>query len=377
MIDKGDNYKMYPPTPKNPGNIISAPHYSTPNLLSCTAFRSFNLSWPSDDRFVLLTDSGKEVFDWTSGDTLDIRGIGVRSGWGNDATWIVNHKAHTSGHYRGLKSTYGNMNLLRTTFANSLILCILVCDRDNNCIGINFHLKTKKCELIEGGQLIKKTANSEWMFYTKCLQGSVLIEDWLISTLLQDYNKLAYPGTTDNATVVVKHDMTLIRIVEFDGTKLTIDAWLGTEWRDPRFLWDSSPTNIRLPISQIWTPDIVLYDNPDTRLRFEPNAVIDQSGHVYYCQPIRLEVDNCRQFQDVFTCTLKFGSWTYDGFKIDLQNRSQVIDLSNFQLHTNYDIIDTSVVRNELHYACCPEPYPDITYTVNLKKIKTGWFDRL
>ncbi|CAG2209430.1 CHRNA7 [Mytilus edulis] len=130
-----------------------------------------------------------------------------------------------------------------------------------------------------------------------CVVQGVLMEDWLISTLLQDYNKLAYPGTTDNATVVVKHDMTLIRIVEFDGTKLTIDAWLGTEWRDPRFLWDSSPINIRLPISLIWTPDIVLYDNPDTRLRFEPNAVIDQSGLVYYCQPIRLEVDNCRQFR--------------------------------------------------------------------------------
>ncbi|VDI59725.1 Hypothetical predicted protein [Mytilus galloprovincialis] len=169
----------------------------------------------------------------------------------------------------------------------------------------------------------------------------------------EDSNKLAYPGTTDNETVVVKHDMTLIRIVEFDGTKLTIDAWLGTEWRDPRFLWDSSPTNIRLPISLIWTPDIVLYDNPDTRIRFEPNAIIKQSGFVYYSQPIRLEVDNCRQFQDVFTCTFKFGSWTFDGFKIDLLNRSHVIDLSNFQQHKSYDIIDTSVVRNELYYACC------------------------
>ncbi|XP_063436270.1 acetylcholine receptor subunit alpha-type acr-16-like [Mytilus trossulus] len=162
-----------------------------------------------------------------------------------------------------------------------------------------------------------------------------------------------------------------------DGTTLTIDAWLGTEWRDPRFLWDSSLSYIRLPISQIWTPDIVLYDNPDTRTRFEPNALIDQSGHVYYSQPIRLKVDNCRQYHDEFRCTFKFGSWTFDGFKIDLQNRSHVIELSNFQLHTNYDIMDTSVVRNVLWYACCPEPFPDITYTVNLKKIKNGWFDRL
>ncbi|VDI59727.1 Hypothetical predicted protein [Mytilus galloprovincialis] len=154
--------------------------------------------------------------------------------------------------------------------------------------------------------------------------------------------------------------------------KLTIDD--GDRMRDPIF--GTLLIIIRLPISLIWTPDIVLYDNPDTRTRFEPNALIDQSGLVYYSQPVRLEVDNCRPFQDEFRCTFKFGSWTFDGFKIDLQNRSQVIDLSNFQLH-NYDIIDTSVVRNELHYACCPESYPDITYTVNLKKIKTGWFDRL
>ncbi|XP_052085072.1 acetylcholine receptor subunit alpha-type acr-16-like [Mytilus californianus] len=210
-----------------------------------------------------------------------------------------------------------------------------------------------------------------------CVVQGVLIEDWLIRTLLQDYNELAYPGTTDNETVVVKHDMSLLRIVEFDGTKLTIDTWLGTEWRDPRLCWASSPTNIRLPISKIWTPDIVLYDNPDTRTRFEPNAVVDQSGLVYFSLPIRLEVDNCRQSQDEFKCTFKFGSWTFDGFKIDLQNRSQVIDLSNFQHHNSYEIKDTSVVRNVVYYPCCEEPYPDITYSVYLKRRKTGWFDRL
>lgn len=119
---------------------------------------------------------------------------------------------------------------------------------------------------------------------------------------------------------------------------------------------------------------LLFFYSPDTMTRFEPNALIHQSGLVYHSQPMRLEVDNCGQFKNEFRCTFKFGSWTFDGSKIDLQNRSHVIDLSNFKLQ-NYDIIDTSVVRNELYYACCPESYPDITYTVHFEKLKKGWFN--
>ncbi|CAG2209426.1 unnamed protein product [Mytilus edulis] len=249
-----------------------------------------------------------------------------------------------------IKTTNQVMDLLKENPYRHMVICFPGKD-DLNFDGVTENEFLQECTG-HLGRLISRCQGNVLFVNNRLTQQDEIHDQWKhinvciekiitrIMVLITDYNKLAYPETTDNETVVVKHDMTLIRIVEF-------------------------------------TPDIVLYDNPDTRLRFEPNAVIDQSGHVYYCQPIRLEVDNCRQFQDVFTCTLKFGSWTYDGFKIDLQNRSQVIDLSNFQLHTNYDIIDTSVVRNELHYACCPEPYPDITYTVNLKKIKTGWFDRL
>ncbi|VDI59724.1 Hypothetical predicted protein [Mytilus galloprovincialis] len=92
VIGGNSNLNSYVWLTKSPGNILSAPHYSTPYLLSCTAFQIFNLSWPSDGRFVLRNYNGMVVFDWTSGETFDIRGIGVRSGWGNDATWIINQK---------------------------------------------------------------------------------------------------------------------------------------------------------------------------------------------------------------------------------------------------------------------------------------------
>lgn len=68
------------------------------------------------------------------------------------------------------------------------------------------------------------------------------------------------------------------------------------------------------------------------------------------------------------TCKMKFGSWSYDGFQVDLTNRSTFVDLSNYVYSGEWELLDIRVIRNEVYYACCKEPYPDVTFTIVIRR---------
>ena len=74
---------------------------------------------------------------------------------------------------------------------------------------------------------------------------------------------------------------------------------------------------------------------------------------------------------DVQTCYLKFGSWTYDGFKLDMHHyeNAEQIDLNEFIQSSEWDIVSTSAKRSNRVYPCCgAEPYVDITYRITIKR---------
>uniref|UniRef100_A0A915AFR8 Uncharacterized protein n=1 Tax=Parascaris univalens TaxID=6257 RepID=A0A915AFR8_PARUN len=73
------------------------------------------------------------------------------------------------------------------------------------------------------------------------------------------------------------------------------------------------------------------------------------------------------------SCYLKFGSWTYNGFAIDLQVDSEPgtdpsIDLSSYVPSGEWLIQNTPAVREETFYVCCREPYPTIKFYINLRR---------
>lgn len=74
---------------------------------------------------------------------------------------------------------------------------------------------------------------------------------------------------------------------------------------------------------------------------------------------------------------MKFGSWTYDGDKVDLihnidGNASDLIevgiDLSEFYLNVEWDIMRVPARRKVIKYSCCPQFYPDITFNITLRR---------
>nr|CAD7423812.1 unnamed protein product [Timema monikensis] len=114
---------------------------------------------------------------------------------------------------------------------------------------------------------------------------------------------------------------------------------------------------------------------------------------------------------DEQTCFMKFGSWTYDGYlvstarlnpvtrcsgrciwftslrvpwfdswlipRVDLRHSHQTpdsdtievgIDLQDYYLSVEWDIMKVPAIRNEKFYSCCEEPYPDIIFNITLRR---------
>jgi nicotinic acetylcholine receptor len=104
----------------------------------------------------------------------------------------------------------------------------------------------------------------------------------------------------------------------------------------------------------------------------QANAMIIHNGSVFWPIPTRLkstcQIDVSYFPYDEQECKLKFGSWTYNGYQVSIEERSNAIELSNYVPNGEWDLLDTSYQVNIVRYPCCPEPFPDITFYVRIRR---------
>ena len=70
-------------------------------------------------------------------------------------------------------------------------------------------------------------------------------------------------------------------------------------------------------------------------------------------------------------CEIKFISWTFSGFQLDIVYNETDFGNAVYYVPDNQEwVVDPVIdaVRNEEIYACCPEPYPDVTFTIHMKR---------
>ncbi|XP_007447584.1 PREDICTED: neuronal acetylcholine receptor subunit alpha-9-like [Lipotes vexillifer] len=67
-------------------------------------------------------------------------------------------------------------------------------------------------------------------------------------------------------------------------------------------------------------------------------------------------------------CNLAFGFWTYNGNQVDIFNPLDSRDLSDFIEDVEREVHGMPAVKNVISYGCCSEPYPDVTFTLLLKR---------
>ncbi|XP_076443609.1 uncharacterized protein LOC143282052 [Babylonia areolata] len=205
-------------------------------------------------------------------------------------------------------------------------------------------------------------------------------EQRLLNKLLNNYHMYSRPVFNASEKVVIKFGLTLVQISDMDEVNqvLTINVWLEQEWQDERLTWDPKDFNgltiLRIPCEKIWLPDIVLYNSADdfTTGYMKSKAMVSNTGNVFWPPPAKFR-SSCKidityfPFDDQ-VCELKFGSWTYDGFQVDITNRSAKVDLTNYVFSGEWELIDVRVRRTEMYYACCSEPYPDVRFTIIIRR---------
>ncbi len=112
-------------------------------------------------------------------------------------------------------------------------------------------------------------------------------------------------------------------------------------------------------------------------------AILHHSGKVTW-NPPAIYKSSCEIDVEFFPfdeqkCFMKFGSWTYDGYMVDLRHINQKggnnhiemgMDLQEYYISTEWDIMTVPAVRNEKYYPCCEEPYPGKTLDFD-RTIKT------
>ncbi|GFS20108.1 neuronal acetylcholine receptor subunit alpha-2 [Elysia marginata] len=151
-----------------------------------------------------------------------------------------------------------------------------------------------------------------------------------------------------------------------------------SEWYDDFLVWDpqkfNNITKLRIPCHKIWLPDMVLYNNAAeyTDGLMPANAMLAPDGNVFWPVPTKLQ-SSCKVDVTYFPfdsqeCSLKFGSWTYDGYQVDITNRTAEVDLSNYIVNGEWELIYIKCVRNVVRYACCDEPFPDVTFYIKIRR---------
>ncbi|KAK6642479.1 Neuronal acetylcholine receptor subunit alpha-7 [Polyplax serrata] len=180
----------------------------------------------------------------------------------------------------------------------------------------------------------------------------------------------------------------MFRLPDEKNQLLITNLWLKLEWNDVNLRWNSSEyggvKDLRIPPHRIWKPDVLMYNSADEGFdgTYPTNVVVRNNGSCLYVPP-GIFKSTCKiditwfPFDDQ-RCEMKFGSWTYDGFQLDLQLQDEGGgDISSFITNGEWDLIGVPGKRNEIYYNCCPEPYIDITFIIIIRRRTLYYFFNL
>ncbi|NXP79000.1 ACHA2 protein, partial [Ramphastos sulfuratus] len=206
-------------------------------------------------------------------------------------------------------------------------------------------------------------------------------EERLFKHLFTGYNRWSRPVPNTSDVVIVKFGLSIAQLIDVDekNQMMTTNVWLKQEWSDYKLRWDPAEfdnvTSIRVPSEMIWIPDIVLYNNADGEFAVThmTKAHLFSNGKVKWVPPAiyksSCSIDVTYFPFDQQNCKMKFGSWTYDKAKIDLENMDHHVDLKDYWESGEWAIINAIGTYTSKKYDCCSEIYPDITFFFVIRRL--------
>jgi len=211
----------------------------------------------------------------------------------------------------------------------------------------------------------------------------------LLNDLLTYYHKMERPVANESEAIQLKFGLTLQQIMNVDAKNqiLMTNIWLNLEWTDNNLRWNETEygnvKDIRFPPNLIWTPDILMYNSASEAFdsTFPTNVVVTSAGLCTYIPPGMFKsscpIDITWFPFDEQNCEMKFGSWTYNGLKVDFKLQSDEGDTTTFIPNGEWDLLGVPAQQNEVIYDCCPEPYLDITFIIKIRRRTLYYFYNL
>ncbi|XP_013869577.1 neuronal acetylcholine receptor subunit alpha-10a [Austrofundulus limnaeus] len=197
---------------------------------------------------------------------------------------------------------------------------------------------------------------------------------------MTNYTRVLRPVEDTNTILNVTLQVTLSQIIDMDERNqiLTAYLWIRQVWFDAHLKWNKEDYDgldtIRIPGSNVWRPDIVLYNSADNHFTgpMDTNVVIRHDGQMMWDSPA-ITKSSCRVDVSFFPfdgqqCRFTYGSWTYNGNQLDIQNAMESADLADLVENVEWEVLGMPARRNIVLYGCCADPYPDVTYTLKLQR---------
>nr|XP_020657033.1 neuronal acetylcholine receptor subunit beta-3 isoform X1 [Pogona vitticeps] len=204
-------------------------------------------------------------------------------------------------------------------------------------------------------------------------------EDALLRHLFRGYQKWIRPVKHSNDTIRVYFGLKISQLVDVDEKNqlMTTNVWLKQEWIDHKLCWNPEDyggiTAIRVPSESLWLPDIVLFENADGRFEgsLMTKAIVRYNGIVVWTPPASYK-SSCTMDVTFFpfdrqNCSMKFGSWTYDGSMVDLILVDENVDRTDFFDNGEWEILNAKGMKGNRKDGLYS--YPFITYSFVLRRL--------
>ncbi|KAI4830435.1 hypothetical protein KUCAC02_002065 [Chaenocephalus aceratus] len=203
-------------------------------------------------------------------------------------------------------------------------------------------------------------------------------EDKLFKYLFVNYQKWVRPVEYLNQTISVKFGLAISQLVDVDekNQRMTTNVWMKQEWTDRKLRWNPDDyqglTAIRVPSNGIWLPDVVLYDNSDGHFEGTvTKAVVKYDGTITWTPPANYKsactIDVTFFPFDLQNCSMKFGSWTYDGSQVDITLEDFHVDKRDYFDNGEWEIVKATGSRGLRTDSSCT--YPTITYYFIIRRL--------
>uniref|UniRef100_A0A3P8TI56 Cholinergic receptor nicotinic beta 3 subunit a n=1 Tax=Amphiprion percula TaxID=161767 RepID=A0A3P8TI56_AMPPE len=196
------------------------------------------------------------------------------------------------------------------------------------------------------------------------------LEDSLLRNLFRGYQKWVRPVQHANDTITVRFGLKISQLVDVDEKNqlMTTNVWLWQEWVDVKLKWNPDDYG---GITSIQSASETICADGRFEGSLMTKAIVRWDGTITWTPPASYK-SSCTMDVTFFpfdrqNCSMKFGSWTYDGNMVDLVLVDHYVDRKDFFDNGEWEILNATGVKGSRRDGVYW--YPFITYSFILKRL--------